>query len=321
MVGVGVAFLIALSWSMLAIPLGARLGIVDCPDDSSLNVHEHPAVPLGGIGVFAAVTVGMGIAGNLDVGAMVAAGLLLATGLVDDLIGLRPSLRLAIQFGAGWWLAAFADLPDGYHTWGGKVVVVVVVVVAVNAVNLFDGLDGLAAVSGIVSALGIASLVSARGGGSTVGMVLAAGLLGFLILNWPPARVFLGDNGAYVVGFYLAYGILRASPGVGWPLVLSLLMLGVFALDLVATVMRRRVAGARLFSGDRSHLYDQLRDRGMSVVAVVVTAGVAQTLFVVTALLLDRSTSVVLQAGLLVGIAAAIFSTLVVGGFLTPDDR
>ena len=104
MVGVGVAFLIALSWSMLAIPLGARFGIVDRPDDSSLNVHEHPAVPLGGIGVFVAVTVGMGITGNSDVGAMAAAGLLLATGLVDDLVGLRPSLRLAIQFGAGWWL-------------------------------------------------------------------------------------------------------------------------------------------------------------------------------------------------------------------------
>ena len=74
MVGVGVAFLIALSWSLLAIPLGAHFGIVDRPDDSSLNVHDHPAVPLGGIGVFAAVTVGMGITGNSAFGAMVAAG-------------------------------------------------------------------------------------------------------------------------------------------------------------------------------------------------------------------------------------------------------
>ena len=321
MVGVGVAFLIALSWSLLAIPLGARFGIVDRPDDSSLNVHEHPAVPLGGIGVFAAVTVGMGITGNSDFGAMVAAGLLLATGLVDDMAGLRPLLRLAIQFGAGWWLAVFADLPDGYHTWGGKVVVALVVVLAVNAVNLFDGLDGLAAVSGIVSALGITFLAAARGGESSVGPVLAAGLAGFLILNWPPARVFLGDNGAYVVGLYLAYGMLGASPGAGWQLVLSLLLLGVFALDLMATVVRRRVAGARLFAGDRSHLYDQLRDRGMSVAAVVASAGVAQALFVGTALLLDRSTSVVLQAASLAGITAAIFSLLAVGGFLTPDDR
>lgn len=321
MVGFGAAFLIALGWSLLAPSIGTRLGIVDQPDDPTLKVHRAPAVPLGGVGVFAAVVAGTWLEGSLDPGATLAAGVLLVAGLADDIIGLRPWLRIGVEALAGLLLATLADLPEAFTSTWGALTVVGVVILVVNAVNLLDGIDGLAAASGAVSALGIAALGMTRGLSGALGVIFAAALLGFLVVNWPPARIFLGDNGAYVVGLYLSYGILRASPAAGWQLVLSLAVLGVFALDLVVTVLRRFLGRAPLFSGDRAHLYDQALGRGFSVAGVVLIAVWLQTGFVLTVLVLDQARSRLLQAGALVAVGAGLIVALALGGFLRPADH
>lgn len=321
MVGFGVAFLIALSWSLLAPSIGARLGIVDEPDDPSLKVHRTAAVPLGGVGVFAAVVAGTWIVGGLDPGTTLAAGVLLVAGLLDDIKGLPPWLRLGVEVAAGVLLAALAAIPESFTSPLGAVAVVAVVVLAVNAVNLLDGIDGLAAASGAISALGIAALALSRGLSGSFGIILGAALLGFLAVNWPPARVFLGDNGAYVVGLYLAFGILRVSPAAGWQLLLSLGVLGVFALDLVITVLRRLLGRAPLFSGDRAHLYDQAVGRGFSVSGVVLIAAWLQIGFVLTVVVLDQSHSRFLQAGTLLAIGTGLIVALALGGFLRPTGR
>ncbi len=144
-----------------------------------------------------------------------------------------------------------------------KVIGVLLVVVAVNAVNLFDGLDGLAASVATVSALGLAVLADVHGLDLGFGIVLAAALLGFLVWNWPKARLFLGDNGSYTVAVFLVYGIADAADaGSAWSLLAVAGVLGMFVVDLVATLVRRRILGYPTFGGDRNHLYDQLRPEG-----------------------------------------------------------
>ena len=317
MVGLAVAGAVSLAWCVLAVRLGPLVGLVDHPDDPTLKAHDRPAVPLGGVGVFLGVHLALAMVGQFDPGLLAATSLVLLLGLADDRWGLPPLVRLAVQIIAGVALVLWADTPLQGTAPLDLAVGVVLVVVTINAVNLFDGLDGLVGASGAVAALGAALLAAQRGVDAPFGAILAAALAGFLVLNWHRARVFLGDNGAYTVGLFLVYGIVIASPdGAGPGLGIALLVLGVFGTDLVATVIRRRVAGHPMFTGDRSHLYDQLRDRGMSIRNIAFTSAAAQVGFVAAALGLDALDLGAWSWLALAGIALALLAGLAAGGFL-----
>jgi UDP-N-acetylmuramyl pentapeptide phosphotransferase/UDP-N-acetylglucosamine-1-phosphate transferase len=196
---------------------------------------------------------------------------------------------------------------------------IAIVVFAINAVNLFDGLDGLAGTVGLVAALGLAWLAVGRGFDGDLPLSLAAGLLGFLALGWHPARVFLGDAGAYVVGLTLAASIAAASPGSARDLLVAATLLGVFAIDLVVTVLRRLRNTRPLFEGDRSHVYDQLRDRGMGVPHVVLVAAATQAALVVITVLVDQLVPGWTGVGVLVVIWGLSVALLARGGYLSVD--
>jgi UDP-GlcNAc:undecaprenyl-phosphate GlcNAc-1-phosphate transferase len=319
MAGVGTAFVVALVWGVVAIPLGPRIGFVDRPDDPTLKVHQRAAVPLGGIGVFLGVIIGMAVEGIFDPGLTVAAGGLLLLGLVDDRIRLAPLLRLGVQVALAFVMVVFAD-----GAWSAQplavLVGVVLVVGTINAVNLLDGLDGLVGSSAAVAAIGIAALGEMRGLNGVFGLVLAGALVGFVLLNWHPARVFLGDNGSYVVGAFLAYGIMRMSPEpIDSRVAVASVLLGVFALDLAITIIRRRLAGDPLFTGDRSHVYDQLRDRGWGVRRIAASVAAVEAGYVVVAFGIEQVRS---GPGRLVLVAVVAVVSLVlarIGGFFTPQ--
>jgi len=277
-----VAGVASLAWSLAALRLGPRLGYVDRPDDSPLKAHAAPAVPLGGVGVFIGVHLAMLVStGEIDIWLLAATGIVLVLGLVDDRRGLPPVVRLACEGVAALVLALAVSGGDQGFVW--VVLAVGLVVLAVNAVNLFDGLDGLAASVAIVTALALAWLGVMRGVTVDAPLALSGAVVGFLVLGWHPAKVFLGDAGAYVIGIVLAHAMLRSAPG-EVDLIAASSLLGVFVLDLVVTVLRRRRARRPLFEGDRGHLYDQLRDRGWSVPRVVYLAVVAQAALVSVAL-------------------------------------
>ncbi len=319
MVGLVLALAVALAVSAAALRLGPRLGYLDVPDDPLLKAHQVPAVPLGGVAIFLGVHLGMAVTGRVDLGLMAASGLVLALGLVDDRLGVSPVVRLLIESAAGVVLVLVAAVPLAPGPLG-LVAGTVLVVVCVNAVNLFDGLDGLAGSSAMVAAIGLSWLGAARGLEGSFGLMLAAALAGFLVYNWHPARIFLGDNGAYVVGLFLAYGIMRVSPqGLGLGLLVAAGLLGVFALDLAVTVLRRRLNGRPLFAGDRSHVYDQLRDRGVPVWRVALSAAAAEGAFVVLVLAIDRLVSEPVALAILAVGVAAMLAGLALGGFLRAD--
>jgi UDP-N-acetylmuramyl pentapeptide phosphotransferase/UDP-N-acetylglucosamine-1-phosphate transferase len=131
--------------------------------------------------------------------------------------------------------------------------------VCANAMNIMDGQDGLAGLLGLVASLGLAVLARAAGldAAAVVGFALAGALGGFLLWNRPPARVFLGNGGAYAVGavlgmlawFVAAVGGLRGLLAAG-------ACLGPFAFEVIFTVIRRIRGGERVAAGDRLHSYD-----------------------------------------------------------------
>ncbi|CAN5238539.1 MraY family glycosyltransferase [soil metagenome] len=284
------ALLLAFGWCLAAVRFGPRLGFVDAPDDPDLKIHQNSAVPLGGVGVLLGVGVGWWLAGGFDARVIVPAGAVTLLGLVDDRFRLSARVRLAAQIVIAITVVGLGAVPLDSGRILEAFVGMSLMVVAINAFNLFDGLDGLAGAGGLVAALGVAALAAARSRDSDLAWVMAAALAGFLLLNRHPARVFLGDNGAYLVGFLLAVAVMRASPtGLGAELAVAVLLLGVFLLDLVVTVVRRGLGRRPLFAGDRSHLYDRLVGRGWSVGRVVMGAVIVQFGFLALALLIEAA--------------------------------
>jgi UDP-GlcNAc:undecaprenyl-phosphate/decaprenyl-phosphate GlcNAc-1-phosphate transferase len=249
-----VAGLLALVLSPLAAHVARALGIVDRP--GALKVHQQPVAYLGGVAVLA------GMAGPVAVSRtalLVPLGLALVVGLADDIGDLSARIRLVGEVGIG--VAAASVLP-GSRSPLGAIAVVVVVVVLLNAVNLLDGLDGLASSVGAIGALGFAVVLASPD--RSVALALAGALAGFLVWNRPPARIYLGDAGSYLVGTALALllCLTATGPDALAPTVGGLLFVAVPVADISVAIVRRRRAGRPLLVGDRGHVYDQLVDRG-----------------------------------------------------------
>jgi UDP-GlcNAc:undecaprenyl-phosphate GlcNAc-1-phosphate transferase len=255
---------------------GTSRGFIDHPDGTDLKSHTGSPVPLGGVGVFAGIHTGLVVMGSFELGLFLATGLVLVVGLVDDRRGLSPRLRLGVSVLAGTILAVIGDPPDGLWP---KVATVFLVVVVINAVNMLDGMDGLAGSVGATSALGLAVFTSVLSTATPWDpLVVAAALLGFLAWNLPTARLYLGDNGAYVLGVSLAWAALRTASDWATGL-LAVAVIGIPLVEMSAIVVRRLVARRELFGGDRDHIYDRLRVAGWSVTKILVVFVLAQGLW------------------------------------------
>ena len=246
------ALVVALVATPVAAAVARRIGVVDRP--GPLKVQRTPVPYLGGVAVFVA------LAGPLAFtrpSLLAPLALLLVLGLADDLGDLPPRLRLLLEVGIGLVGGAIAPAPGSF----GVLVTAAFVVGLVNAVNLLDGLDGLAGGVAFASAVGFAVV---GGSARLPALALAGALGGFLWFNRPPARIYLGDAGAYMCGGALALlaglALGNHSGAARWAAIPLLVALPVF--DTAIAIVRRRRAGAPLFGGDRSHVYDQLVDRG-----------------------------------------------------------
>jgi UDP-GlcNAc:undecaprenyl-phosphate GlcNAc-1-phosphate transferase len=253
-----IAFAVGLAAGLVLTPAARRFAlahdVVDRP--GALKTQRVPVAYLGGVAVFGAVIVGPLLAGRpaLLVPMVAALGL----GLADDL---RP-LPVSTRVGAEVLIAVVAAVTVPGPPLA-RVATALLVLGLLNAVNLLDGQDGLAAGVGLVAACAFAVV----GGDATpVALALAGGLAGFLTGNWPPARIYLGDAGAYLVGTTLALLPALATSGSDWSVWWAVpLLVGVPVADTAIAIVRRARSRRPLLEGDRSHVYDQLVDRGMSV--------------------------------------------------------
>jgi UDP-GlcNAc:undecaprenyl-phosphate GlcNAc-1-phosphate transferase len=268
---VAIALALVLTWA--ARRLGLATGLVDRPPAAppqgdgpaaeQLKIHTAPIPVLGGLGVVAAVGGALLVAGA-DLPLPAVAGVVMATaiGLVDDARPQPASVRMVALAVAGVPIAV--GLPLDELGLSARVGVVVLLLLMANAVNLIDGQDGLAGGLGAIASVGLAAVIAANGADPVLALVVAGALVGFLAWNLPPARVFLGNGGAYGLGALLTVLAAQATIGHGWHgLLAAALCLGVFAFELTFTVARRLVGSQGLAVGDRRHSYDLLgRSRG-----------------------------------------------------------
>jgi UDP-GlcNAc:undecaprenyl-phosphate GlcNAc-1-phosphate transferase len=199
-------------------------------------------------------------------------------GLTDDLFGLSPLTRLLMQSivaGLAWKAGVqieFLTIPfDGLVSlpdWVGLPITVIWLVGMANAINWIDGLDGLAAgVSGIAAVVMlIASLFMNQPSAALIAAALAGGALGFLRYNFNPAQIFMGDGGAYFMGFTLAgVGVIGLVKSVTTAaVVLPYLILAVPILDMSTVILDRLRHGKSPFIADKRHLHHRLLRAGLS---------------------------------------------------------
>jgi UDP-GlcNAc:undecaprenyl-phosphate GlcNAc-1-phosphate transferase len=283
-------FLMALGAAVVLTPvagwIGRSIGLVDRPGD--LKIHGRRIPTLGGVSVVVGVTVALGVAAAWpNWGVVGAVFLALVVGTVDDVRPLAPWLRALLVGVSGVILVVGTPVADlGVAAGIGEVLLVLA---CANAVNIMDGQDGLAGGLSAIGALGMAAVGAVQGGAPALAPALGGALLGFLVWNRPPARIFLGNGGAYAVGVMLAVLATRLTVAFGWRgLMAAGACLAVFAFELVFTVARRAVSGGSLAAGDRLHSYD----------LAAASAG--------------RSRSTVLFLGIaLLGVGFALFITIV----------
>lgn len=291
-----IAFLAAAAISTLLTPvvrwMALRYGWVANP--GGRNVHTTPTPRVGGIAMFFAFVVPLGLlvvfspevralasdeANTPRIGALFAGAVaMFCVGLVDDLKGLRASHKLVthVLVGALAWACGFridgVELPFiGSLSMGIFSLPITVIWIAgiINAVNLIDGLDGLAA--GVVFFASVTNFVVAMISGEPLvaaWMVVVLGsVFGFLFYNFNPARIFMGDSGSYFLGFVLAVTSISApfqKASFTVSLVAPVVALGVPIIDTLLAMVRRFLEKRPLFSPDRGHIHHRLLDMGIT---------------------------------------------------------
>ncbi len=211
-------------------------------------------------------------------------GLLIAfsIGFLDDLITFRARYKLIFQIIAGIFVSssgllisdfnigAFFRIEFGVLSW---FITVVWVVAFMNAVNLLDGMDGLA--SGIIFIANIFIMIIALSIGNDLVAILSAmmcgSILGFYVFNYPPAKLFMGDGGAYFLGFIYStlplMGLKKSSVVTLFLFPLILLIIPIF--DIVVVIVKRLKLGYNVFIADKNHIHHRLLNLGFSIKGIL----------------------------------------------------
>lgn len=282
----GVALIAALALTPLARRFAFRVGLHDEP--SSRKAHPEPIALLGGVAIYGAAA----LAGFLAVpsaseqlkGIFLGGLVILFVGLQDDLAGMDPWVKLVGQATAGLVLVGFGLKGNltGVPALGAAITVAWIVVV-VNAINLSDNMDGLAA--GIAAAASISYFMIAVSWDqylvAVISMVLAGGVIGFLVFNFPPAKIFMGDAGSHILGFLLAVMGLNlrfpTRPRLA-TLFVPVIVLGVPLTDMVMVAISRRRRGISASTGGTDHTSHRLVVRGTARRRVVVVLWITSLL-------------------------------------------
>jgi UDP-N-acetylmuramyl pentapeptide phosphotransferase/UDP-N-acetylglucosamine-1-phosphate transferase len=289
----GSSFVLSCAGTRALVPLLLRRQLLDLPNERSSHVAPTPRG--GGIaitGTIAAAWLGLCAAGLLKpVSAAIALDMagLAAVSWIDDLRGLSPGLRLLAQFAAvatGILVLPQGDLFQGWLPHGlDRIAIALIWVWFLNLFNFMDGIDGLAASEAVSIGVGLVLVVSfgvARDLGlSAPGAAIAAAALGFLVWNWTPARIFMGDVGSVPLGYVLGYLLLRMAMDGWWKAALILPLY--FLTDATLTLLRRLSRGEKIWQAHREHFYQRAVQNGLGHDAVVMRVIVANAALIACA--------------------------------------
>lgn len=318
----------------LAMVFARQFRFLDWPDKQR-KLHGRATPLLGGLAVCTGLLLGVAECHLLGYGWLADGGrtaqftvvLLLSTvllcgiGLVDDKWGMRARNKFFLQIGAILPFAWYCNTLSSVSVFGWQIdagglgipLTLFWLVACTNFVNLIDGLDGLAGSVALVVAFTVAGLsfLNQQAGIPQLSIILAGVLIGFLIHNAPPAKIFLGDSGSLPLGFLVGALAIEASAkkAAGLTLAVPFVLLSIPMFDTAMAILRRKLNGQGIGDGDRAHIHHCLRDRGLTP---------RQTLLAIAGMSLTNAVGVVAAALydselIAVGVCGSVLSLLVLG--------
>jgi len=311
--------------------LAFKIGATDDPDDRKIHGRVMPR--LGGLAIYLGFTLVVLFTQPLTKpvwGLLLGGTLIMLLGVVDDIKGLSPRVKLAGQVAAALILVAF-DIQVAFLTnpFQGMLfleslaipVTLLWIIGVTNAVNLIDGLDGLAAGTAGIAAVTIAvvTLLEGHTAVSALALIIGAALAGFLRYNFHPAQIFMGDSGSMFLGFNLAalaiMGLTKGATVIS--LFIPVVILGIPIMDTLFAIVRRFFNRKPIFLPDKQHLHHCLLNMGLSHWQTVMAIYLVNICLGVSAVLLTELTTdqgVIMLIGISLAMLAAANKIGISGG-------
>ena len=251
-----------------------HINAMDIPNER--KIHKVPMPRLGGLAIFLSFILGYILYGEVNsqmLSIFIGSFLLVLIGIVDDINPVKARYKLVVQIVAALVVVFYGklsfneisflglNLDFGYI--GNSILAVLFIVAITNAINLIDGLDGLA--SGISAiyflTIAIIAFILNRLGGLDVilSIIMLGATLGFLVHNFPPAKIFMGDTGSLFLGFMISViALLGYKVATFTSLVVPIVILAIPILDTLLAILRRAIKGQNIGVADKEHLHHQL---------------------------------------------------------------
>ncbi len=290
-----------------------KKSILDIPNERSSHIVPTPRG--GGLAVVVSFLFSFALLAGMDVIslnvflALFGGGFLVAfLGWLDDKYSLSSSTRLLVQFAAAIWglycLNGFQAINIGFSVielgWFGNILAVVGIVWIINLYNFMDGIDGIAGTQALMVAAfgGWLLLVVGSMELAILCFLLAASVAGFLIWNWEPAKIFMGDVGSVFLGYIFAMLAIVCESQGSIPLVIWMVILGVFIIDATLTLIRRIIQGEEWGKPHRTHVYQLAVQYGFKHKQVVIGVALINIILFTLAYLMLLLNNVMFLIGL-----------------------
>ncbi|HBR07613.1 MAG TPA: undecaprenyl-phosphate alpha-N-acetylglucosaminyl 1-phosphate transferase [Clostridiales bacterium] len=327
---IAVGFAISFAATPIAKMFAQKIGAIDVPREAR-RVHDHPIPRMGGLAIFLGFFLSVVLFADITRqirGILLGSVVIVACGAIDDVTPLKAWIKLIIQIFAAviavlhgvviMVLRSPATFGDDQALILGVLsipVTVLWIVGITNSVNLIDGLDGLAAGVSIISSITmfVVALLVSEGNVALILAALMGACLGFMPYNLNPAKIFMGDTGALLLGYVLAtvsvVGMFKFYAVVTFVVPIMALALPLF--DTLFAILRRLLKGQNPMTPDRGHLHHRLIDMGLSQKQAVAILYAISAVLGLSAVVLATSGAV--RTWLL---ATALFLAVVVGVFI-----
>lgn len=266
-------FLTSLILTHLMIKISKNMNIMDIPNERS--VHKKPTPLLGGIAIFLSFLFGFILFGNqnpLMISILIASFLILLLGIFDDIKPIKARYKFVIHILVALIVVFYGGLKLTHadifslslnFKWMSPYITILIIVGIINAVNLIDGLDGLCA--GISSiyflTIGVIALILNKFNGLDIilSFIMLGSTLGFLVFNFPPAKIFMGDTGSTFLGLMISVIMLLGFKTVTLTsLLIPLVLLILPITDTLFAIIRRALNKKTIGQADKEHIHHQL---------------------------------------------------------------
>lgn len=291
--------------SLILVPLCKKVAIhinaLDIPNER--KVHKKPMPRLGGLAIYLSFLIGYMLYGQITtqmLSIVIASFVIILFGIVDDINPLKARYKLIGQLIAAIIVVYYGNIIlkdfyifDYYVNFGNVApyLTIFFIIACINAINLIDGLDGLA--SGISTiyfiTIAIIALITNRIGGLDIilSILMAGATLGFLVYNFPPAKIFMGDTGSQFLGFIIAIISLLGFKNVTFnSLVVPIAILAIPIFDTMFAILRRFLKGESIGTPDKEHFHHQLLKMRFSIRTTVLIIYVIDIAFAATSILI-----------------------------------